>query len=269
MSNKTECLLKVLNEEVLNKPLSDPLQREWIVINSKGMESWLRQGITRSLKISANLQFPFLSGFIDELIGRHQKFQSPILSREEPSFERKYLRWKIFELLENASSISSQLENYMGEGSQRELKRFQLAHRLAQLFQDYQVFRPSELHQWQSGGSCEKDHWQAKLWQELNKSIGAPNRIEELLTLYKESSDLDLRDMERVSVFGLSSIPPSYLSILQTLSNLIEVHVFFLNPCKEDWSLTRNRPKRPKKKSQPSLLARHLEICTSTPATPF
>ncbi|HZD43500.1 MAG TPA: exodeoxyribonuclease V subunit gamma, partial [Methanomicrobiales archaeon] len=39
----------------------------------------------------------------------------------------------------------------------------------------------------------------------------------------------------RVSLFGISYLPPFHLHLIEGLSHLIEVNVFLLNPCREYW----------------------------------
>ena len=66
ISNELEILAEKL-AEALSKPLAAPLQKEIILVQSKGMERWLRQELAARTGICANTRFPFPNTAIREL----------------------------------------------------------------------------------------------------------------------------------------------------------------------------------------------------------
>ena len=56
------------------------------------------------------------------------------------------------------------LNNYLKDG--RMLKRYQLACRLAEVFDKYTIYRPDMLMSWQEKGD---EHWQAELWKRVTE----------------------------------------------------------------------------------------------------
>ena len=52
------------------------------------------------------------------------------------------------------------------KGDHADLKRFQLSSRIADLFDQYLIFRPEMVLGWDRGA---ENHWQAVLWRELVK----------------------------------------------------------------------------------------------------
>ncbi|HIC86523.1 MAG TPA: hypothetical protein EYP06_09555, partial [Desulfobacterales bacterium] len=68
-SNRLELLAARL-AEVLASPLASPLSPEIIVVQSRGMETWLRMELARHLGISANLVFPFPNRIVAQLFGQ-------------------------------------------------------------------------------------------------------------------------------------------------------------------------------------------------------
>jgi exodeoxyribonuclease V gamma subunit len=59
--------LEILGEKlavVLSKPLPWPLQREIVLVQSKGMERWVSMELARHNGICANCWFPFPNHFV-------------------------------------------------------------------------------------------------------------------------------------------------------------------------------------------------------------
>lgn len=57
------------------------------------------------------------------------------------------------------------VRNYIS-GERTELKRFQLASKIADAFNEYIAFRPQMILDWDAG---KEKHWQAILWRELTR----------------------------------------------------------------------------------------------------
>ncbi|MBM4319399.1 MAG: exonuclease V subunit gamma [Deltaproteobacteria bacterium] len=57
-SNRVEALADSL-ARVLCVPAGGPMQPEWVVVHSRGMERWLSQQLTQRLGVCANVHFPF------------------------------------------------------------------------------------------------------------------------------------------------------------------------------------------------------------------
>ena len=74
VSNRLEILAGKLADE-LNVPLSFPLAKEVIVVQSKGMERWISMQLAHYHGICANYRFPFPNALVQEVF---QKVLSPI-----------------------------------------------------------------------------------------------------------------------------------------------------------------------------------------------
>ena len=68
-SNRLEILAKCL-AEVVSTPLSSPLDKEVIIVMSKGMERWVSMQLAWHLGICANCVFPFPNTFIREIFSK-------------------------------------------------------------------------------------------------------------------------------------------------------------------------------------------------------
>ena len=63
-SNNLEVHKDILLERMEAMPLSDPFQRETILVQSPGMAQWLQLQIAETKGVAANLAFPMPASFI-------------------------------------------------------------------------------------------------------------------------------------------------------------------------------------------------------------
>jgi exodeoxyribonuclease V gamma subunit len=229
-SNRLEILAEKL-AEVLSAPLSSPMAPEIIVVQSKGMERWISMEIARHIGICANVKFPFPNAFIYDMIGK----VIPDLPEELP-YDPKFLTWKIMKFLPTFIEIPGfeSIKNYLDKGG-FDLKRFQLAERIADLFDQYLLYRPDWIFRWEKG---EDDHWQAVLWSSLVKGNEKFHRAalgKKFVEMLQQSTFQVTDFPQRVSVFGISSLPLFHIQILAAISEFTEVHLFLMNPCREFW----------------------------------
>jgi exodeoxyribonuclease V gamma subunit len=154
----------------------------------------------------------------------------------ESVFEREVMVWKVFGLLPQVAGWRGfeEIRNYIGDGGDGR-KRLQLAAKIANLFDQYLIFRPQLIHAWERGAD---PHWQAQLWREMSQ----PRKPDHSATLHEafamrlKSREVKLETLhERIAVFGISALPPFYLELLGTLSARMELHFFLLQPSKEYW----------------------------------
>lgn len=240
-SNKLEKLADRLSC-ILREPLPDPFIKEIIVVQSGGMERWLRYELAGQLNICANFEFPFLNAFFKKI------FASLFGNRENKDlFNPDILTWRIMDIISDEKSISSDdfesVRNYIC-GANPELRRFQLSEKIAHVFDQYQIYRPEMILKWNQNLdwpplSSKPDYrWQKKLWGELvSKQDPAVLDRVSLFQKFREKIESGIQpdSLIRVSVFGISSIPPVYLHLLKLIGRNTDVHFFYLNPCKVDW----------------------------------
>jgi len=236
--NRLETLADELSR-VLEFPLESPMVPETIVVQSRGMQRWISMEIARRQGIFANGVFPFPNAFVDALC---RCVVADLPDRQEDRFHPATLAFRLFSLLpeciEQAGFESIRI--YLRDDG-RKLKRLQLAEKIADLFDQYLVFRPEMILGWEQGTDT---HWQAQLWRKLATAEGAEKQqtlhrtrlrrllIEALGDLHETIPGLP----ERVSVFGVSYLPRFHLEVLSALARRIPVHLFCINPCREYWA---------------------------------
>ncbi len=215
---------------IFTTPLDDPLTQEIIVVQNPGMARWLSQHIAQQTGIAANLDFPLPATFIWDIF-RRTLGELPDLS----AFDRSILLWRIMARLEEMQADSSMQEIALyleddGDGD----RRFQLAGMISNLFDQYLVYRPDMLLQWEAG---KENHWQAVLWRNLSAD-DAMHRAT-LLQRFNQAEatgTLNTNTLpQRVCFFGINSLAPAYLNVIARISTLTDVHIFHLSPCRQVW----------------------------------
>ncbi len=202
------------------------------------MARWISMELAQQTGICANFSFLFPNVFIHELFNRvigSYFFENSVFTPE-------ILTWKIMEslyyLIDNPEFENLRL--YFGEKNgahliDQNLKLYKLAEKIADLFDQYLLYRPEMIFKWEQ----EKDeHWQAILWRKLVADNGKNHRayagkkfISAIQDPYFNPEDLP----ERISIFGISTLPPFYFEIIYTFSQFCKVNFFLINPCLQYW----------------------------------
>ncbi len=154
------------------------------------------------------------------------------------AFEREALAWRIMGLLPGIDKPSPKAYLQGDTG----LKLYQLSCRVADLFDQYAIYRPEMLAAWEQGKLCyEKDNeelWQAQLWRGLMSQSRGAHRgrlLDDFLTALRKNPALSRHIPERISVFGIAVLPPYHIRFFEALAEHCQVHLFLLNPCREYW----------------------------------
>lgn len=230
-SNRLEPLVDRL-ADLLDRPVPDPLQSEWVVVQHPGMARWLSLQLASRCGIAANLEFPLPAVFVWRSF--HALFEDlPELDRYQPN----RLAWRIHALLQEAGQgmQAGPLSEYLAEGD--ELRSFQLAQQLAELYDRYLLYRPDWVLAWERGESvASHDGWQADLWRRLVES--EPTHWVSLQQrFYQHNLEVGPEGLPRqVCLFGLPTLSPGYLQVVSRLAEVMDVHLFLLNPCAAHWA---------------------------------
>jgi len=229
-SNRLEELFSVLSEKIQKAPAGgSPFDPETIVVQSRSMEDWLKMELSRHQGICANIEFPFPNPLVKQVYeaidGRSEDAKWP---------SQGQLAWRLVERIDKDidQPVYKSIASYLDDDDSG-VKRFQLAKKIAYLFDQYSHFRPEMVTKWDT---TPLDDWQAALWNSTISASGIAHpaimarRIQEAI----KSDTIDLEKLpRRISLFGIHSLSPLYLEIIETLSEHIEVHLFLLSPCRE------------------------------------
>ena len=242
-SNQVDLLKSLVSELMRRDPLEQVFTPDMVIVQSQGMAQWLQIELANDLGILANVDFPFPSQFIWQI------YQTLLPdSPTENNYDVESMTWRLYYLLPKIIERPEfeTIKHYLNIDKE-ERKHYQLATRIARLFDQYLVYRPDWLAKWEANQTVsELNHhpdeiWQAELWRQLI-SISLPyhraNIYQQILDILldKDFDHLRLNSLpKRVYIFGITSLPPIYLSLLSALGQHIDVHLMFNNPCKWYW----------------------------------
>lgn len=237
-SNRIETLAELLAEVLANPPRS-PFQPETVMVQSQGMERWLELYLARRLTVCANVEFPLPASFAWQLM---RSLLGDLPRRS--AFSPEVLTWRVMGWLERPERVADfpRLQSYLAGGG--DYRRYELACRVAEVFDQYLVYRPDWIARWEGGGGCglgADEGWQAALWRDLAREAGGRHWASWMGELLRRLDGGAPRNLpERIALFGISSLSPLFLELIGKLARHAEVYVFALNPSREYWELIRD-----------------------------
>lgn len=247
-SNLTETLFDGLTQVIQHRPAGTSLLTpECILVQNPDMAQWLKMELAEQKGIAANLNFPLPSSFLWQIF--HALFEGQ-LPKESP-YSKDRMSWHLMQLLPEFASrekFSWLQAELLQRDSRSQLRLFQLCGTLADTFDQYLMYRPDWISQWEQGEGIEhvaqEQQWQPILWQALAQRIVAHSGseyhrgrlLQETIKRLNEASALELSALpKRISIFGISAMPEQMLLLLNGLAKHLEIHWFQLNPCQQFW----------------------------------
>ncbi len=229
------------------------MEAEVVAVPTRGVERWLAQRLSAVLGTSpggvdgvcANVEFPFpgrlVNGAVATAVGADREVDPWLPARSV---------WPLLDVVEACldepwlAPLAAHLGG-MGADASNRARRLSTVRHIADLYDRYAVHRAAMLRTWAEG---HEDGWQAELWRRLRARIGAPSPAERLdEACSRLRADPTLVDLPaRLSLFGMTRLPASYLDVLAALAIGRDVHLFLLHPSAALWArvaaITRDRP---------------------------
>ncbi|MHC8304063.1 exodeoxyribonuclease V subunit gamma [Pseudomonas sp. PB3P13] len=258
-----------------------PLENEIALVQSNGIAQWLKLALAEDPEdddsggcgIAAAIDVQLPGSFMWQLY-------RTVLGREEipvnSLLDKAPLTWRLMRLLPQLINQPhfEPLQRFLTHDTDLR-KRYQLAERLADLFDQYQVYRADWLEDWAEGrhqlrnvrgevkALTPANCWQAELWRALLLDVGeqgmAQSRAGVHQRFIERINNLDVAPDDlpsRVIVFGISSLPAQALEALAGLARFSQVLLCVHNPCRHHWTdivadkdLLRHQYKRQARKS--------------------
>ncbi len=234
--------------ETLLKPLEDPFTPDVVAVPTRGIERWLTQRLSTQLGttgdrqdgVCANVDFPFPGRLIQAALAA----ATGIDPENDPWVAERSV-WRLLELVDECldepwlATLARHLEGARGD-PEDPMRRFGAVRHIADLFDRYGVHRPDMVRAWAAGSFAAPDGpdaWQPELWRRLRARIGVLSPAERLAPACERiRSDAGLLDLPaRLSLFGLTRIPRSYLDVLAAIADQRDLHLFVLHPSPSLW----------------------------------
>lgn len=248
-SNQTEHLVDALFDD-LQTPLGSPFQKELLIVQGQGMATWLGMQLSRRAGVWANAEYLYPKRFTERIFELVLGTQPKLTSVRE-RYSPDSLLWTIAARLPSHFSDPAfeALRDYVGNPLD-ESRLFSLAGKIAETYDEYLTYRPELIRLWSKAEGLfaepqlELFHkplasdpavWQRKLWRDIEAVLGADHpaalekRCLQALARRKKFPGLP----ERISLFGLSTLPPMYVRLLAALSKHTTVRLYLPSPCRE------------------------------------
>jgi exodeoxyribonuclease V gamma subunit len=283
-SNRYETLVQALADDLAAMP-PDPWASEQIVVPSAAVRRRLELELATRRGICANVQFSYLARWLWAQIGG--VVDVPVHS----PFAVERLAWRCYRLFEpGGEAVDGQGRREGGALDERRdapaawldsprlrayldaadaPMRYELARRVATVFDHYLTYRPQWLGAWQQGRSIfeaapgaialeqgsrasaavrEDERWQAALWRAVLAEVAPANgeasradptppahRFLDLVRTLDLDAVMRARWPASVSVFAPPTIAPLYVALLRELSRWMDVRLYVMNPCRQYW----------------------------------
>ncbi len=235
--NQLEHLVSPL-ARLLAVPVANPLQPDVIMVQHPGMAHWLNMALASEgdRRIAMNLSYPLPVRYFWTLI---RSILGPDRMPEVSPYQREILVWRLHALLASRAVTDdpafAEPTHYWQQQSPRQqpLRRFQLAGELADLYEQYLMYRPDWIREWDAG---QGEHWQACLWRQLvAEQPDHPLRLMDEARKHLATPAEPLP--ERLFIFGINSLAPLWLDFISELSRNagVDFHILYLNPSDEYW----------------------------------
>ncbi|MFF7705974.1 exodeoxyribonuclease V subunit gamma [Pseudomonas sp. NPDC007930] len=235
-----------------------PLENETVLVHSNGIAQWLKLALAEDrsaggcgIAAALEVQLParFLWQAYRNVLGRAS-------TPETSPLDKAPLLWRLMRVLPGllGQPAFAGLAGFLGDdGDGRKLH--QLAERLADLFDQYQVYRADWLDDWAAGHDqlrhlrggvqplAADQLWQAQLWREVLADVGEGALAQSRAGVHRrfierlaEPGPAPAGLARRVVVFGISSMPAQVLEALAALARHSQVLLCVHNPCRHHWA---------------------------------
>jgi exodeoxyribonuclease V gamma subunit len=236
-------LVNLLADHLRRRPEGfSALETQPLIVQTPGMARWVALECARLngsfVRVEAlkPVQFIMRLGFL--VLGQRE---------ERTLFEKDVLPWALYRLLrrdiEARVPAVAELARYVAESEEEaSVRLFALATTLADLFDQYLLYRPEWLESWEHdkllGSGRPEEVWQAHLWRQLQEQAGdTPTRADfhQRLTSELKVGKLPEGVPRRVFLFGMSLLPPRFLEVFSLLGENVEVELFLQQPSLQYW----------------------------------
>lgn len=270
--NRAEILADLLAAQLRLAP-PGPFDAVKVVVNTWPMSRWLGEQLAMGLDpdldldgpaahagfaggVAGHLRFPFPGSHLRELVDQLLA-DDPARAGDPDPWRARALVWPLLEELPQlvAQPEAGVLRGWLARRGARagpggpalEPALWQLGRAIADAFDDYGLYRPAMLAAWQRGESRDgagqplpaAQRWQPLLFRRLAERLGQPpfglrvHRAIQRLQQTRAGEPLPLSHPLRL--FGLSSMAPVLVELLQALAGHGDVEIYLLTPCRDLW----------------------------------
>ncbi len=215
----------------LTEHTGDIFQKQYLVTQTDGMKNWLTIQLASKMGIHANTKFLKPNDIVNQLYFWVGGESNEVLASD-------HLKWLIYNLLEErlfVQRFKTIAAYYPGD----DVKRIALAGKVADLFDQYQVYRPELLDEWNTAtiDDVKTEEWQKYLWIKVKEKVG--NHLTDKTSMIRyiieqmkapvQQEKIRTR-LPQLHIFGVSIITQLHIHLFNELSKYCAVSFYLLNP---------------------------------------
>jgi exodeoxyribonuclease V gamma subunit len=267
--NRAELLAELLATQLRLDP-PDPFSTVEVVVNTWPTSRWLGEQLAIQLGgVAANLRFPFPGSHLRRIVAAILA-EGPEQAADPWRADR--LVWAVLACLPAVAATpqGEPLRRWLRDRDperQLSLDSWRLARAIADAFDDYTLYRSDLLQAWERGqdqanGSpalAASQRWQPLLYRALRQQLGREPfglKVERAIACLAsrasggpsaraaEQGSLGAGIVPPLRLFGLSSLAPVQVRLLQAVSGIAAVELFLLTPCPDLWQRCTDRRQR-------------------------
>jgi exodeoxyribonuclease V gamma subunit len=199
--------------------------KEVIITQSSGMTAWLKTELAKRNKVIANTVFMNQDALLSEIFW--------FFFKQKPASTKDIIRFKLYSLF-GEMEFTTAFHEVAGYYSNSDLRRIQLAGKISDLFDQYQLYRPELIKKWENGEystdkPSEAEKWQQWLWKKTGVESRETVRNKILSELEKNGDDLK-KIFPRISIFGITVFTKFHLEFFNKLSEHTQVDMYLCLP---------------------------------------
>jgi exodeoxyribonuclease V gamma subunit len=226
--------LDILSEELivdLKNEKTGVFDKQWVVTQTDGINNWLRHQLALQAGIAANLEFTKVNDIL-KLLYYWLCPDAPVL------MDKDRITWALFASL-NEDEFKTKFPEIAIYYKENETRRALLATEMADLFDQYQIYRQDKIISWNKNEIQEEDdlNWQGFLWSKLKERLGKEyyDRVDVSTRILNQLKEEESRKKVQLKLpclrfFGLAIVTPYYLELFNVLSEIIDIKFYLLNP---------------------------------------
>ncbi|MBU6159222.1 MAG: exodeoxyribonuclease V subunit gamma [Bacteroidetes bacterium] len=206
--------------------------KQWVITQTEGINTWLKYQLAESAGIAANLECAKVNDIFQQLYIRLCPGAPALLDKDR-------MTWTIFSVL-TETDFKNQFPEITRYYEDNDSRRIALAAEMADLFDQYQIYRLEKIKKWNEAvEDAKEDHpWQSFLWKRMKTLLQGKHadRLEISNRLLQSLRNPDHHEDIRLFIpclrfFGVAIVTPYFLELFRELSTIIEVKFYLLNPC--------------------------------------
>ncbi|TAH03426.1 MAG: exodeoxyribonuclease V subunit gamma [Sphingobacteriales bacterium] len=211
-------------------------QPHFLVTQTDGMNNWLKLQMAQNMGIAANYKFLKPNDLIQQVYNLFMPWGD---TKPLSADNQTWLLYKLLAEAEFTNRFKAVANYYHNQGPDKEIKRLALAQKVADLFDQYQIYRPQLIQEWNKASLTDLpiNDWQKYLWVKTKQLLGKQLLDKTVLSdfistaLQDPQNQRKLKDnMPAVHLFGLSITTDYHLDLFYKIGQFINVWFHIINP---------------------------------------